>query len=502
MILFMTPSSKKVFISYVKEDSTYVDELCGVLKAAGVPYWRDRESLGPGNAWRDKIREAIRQKSMVFLACISDNSNAKLKSYMNEELNLAIEEHRQMGPGQTWIIPVRFSNVKLPDWELSTGRTLSDINYVNFFGDSKLAATAELTRKLSELMGVNAPDPRQIQTAVEEETTEERTIHLTRLAKDMLLDPQKQIELDDLVSNEIKRLVHIINNSEPDEQYSQLDRGSERIIFAAERAKYLAQASAPFCATLKVAASWGKPEQLGPWVSGIYQLSAAAHKARPIEVEVLHSLLHIPALTAILTSAMATIHKGKWNNLKTLLVDQSIPVSYKETPDQLLKITGIYQIIDQDLANVILRAQKRDISINEAVEKKKTYHRTPEAEWINHIMSPWFDDLVVTEEEYDAVFDKAEVMLGLLSTDCIISSITPEEQCTGYYFGSHWFGRSTRLRQRYQTTPVTIFADELKNQGMQWSPLKVGLFGGSEERAAAALNEYEEIFNKIARQIW
>ena len=73
MILFMNHSPKKVFISYVKEDSAHVDELCKVLKVAGVPYWRDRETLVPGDPWRDKIREAIRQESMVFLACFSDN---------------------------------------------------------------------------------------------------------------------------------------------------------------------------------------------------------------------------------------------------------------------------------------------------------------------------------------------------------------------------------------------------------------------------------------------
>lgn len=146
--------------------------------------------------------------------------------------------------------------------------------------------------------------------------------------------------------------------------------------------------------------------------------------------------------------------------------------------------------------------KKGNASINEAVENKKTYHPTPKAEWINHIMNSWFDDLVVSEEEYDAIFNKAEVMLGLLSTDCIISSITPEEQDTGYYSQTYWFGRSTRRRRPYQATPVKIFDDELNNQGTQWPPLKAGLFGGSEQRAAAALKEYGKLFDKFSREIW
>jgi hypothetical protein len=51
---------KHVFVSYVREDNTEVDRLCDVLEAAKVPYWRDRNSLGPGDAWKAKIRDAIR----------------------------------------------------------------------------------------------------------------------------------------------------------------------------------------------------------------------------------------------------------------------------------------------------------------------------------------------------------------------------------------------------------------------------------------------------------
>jgi hypothetical protein len=500
MILFMNPYTKKVFISYVKEDSAQVDELCKVLKAAGVPYWRDRESLGPGDAWRDKIREAIRQGSMVFLACFSDNSNTKRKSYMNEELNLAVEEYRQVAPGQTWIIPVRFSDVQLPPWELSAGRTLSDINYVNFFGDSKPTAAAELTRKLGELLGVSTPDPRQIQAAVEDENAEERAIHLTRLAKEMLLDPKKQIELDDLVSNEVKRLINILNDTKPDEQYSQLEGDSKRLIFAAERAEYLAQVSAPFCATLKVAACWGKPEQLEPWVSGIRQLVVSADKIRPGH-EFLHKLLHIPGIMAIITSTTSAACKKNWINLKTLVVDQSVPVQYKESPEPILELTNIYKIMDRSLANVISRSRHAGISIEEAINARKSYY-TPEADWVNHIIRPWFNDLIPTQEEYDSLFDQAEVILGMLSTDYILATQTSEGSNAVFPIRTCWFGRSMWRTRNHQFNPIKIFAHELNTQGIQWGPLKAGLFGGSEQRATSALNEYKNLFDELSSKMW
>jgi hypothetical protein len=90
---------KHVFVSYVREDNAEVDKLCKVLEAAKIPYWRDRTSLGPGDAWKAKIRDAIRGGSLVFLACFSDNSRAKDKSHMNEELTIAVDEYRKMPRG-------------------------------------------------------------------------------------------------------------------------------------------------------------------------------------------------------------------------------------------------------------------------------------------------------------------------------------------------------------------------------------------------------------------
>ena len=121
-----------------------VDGLCSVLEAAQIPYWRDRSALGPGDAWRAKIRQAIRDGSLVFLACFSANSRAKDKSYMNEELTLATEEFRKMPPGRTWLIPVRFDDGDVPDWDLGAGRMLDDLNYSNLFGTGYAAEAAKL----------------------------------------------------------------------------------------------------------------------------------------------------------------------------------------------------------------------------------------------------------------------------------------------------------------------------------------------------------------------
>src|SRR5580700_10763034 len=66
--------SGHAFISYVREDSDRVDELQRNLEATGISVWRDTADLWPGEDWRLKIRRAITDNALVFLACFSSRS--------------------------------------------------------------------------------------------------------------------------------------------------------------------------------------------------------------------------------------------------------------------------------------------------------------------------------------------------------------------------------------------------------------------------------------------
>jgi hypothetical protein len=125
------------FISYVNEDSAAVGELQHLLEAAGIPVWRDTDSLWPGEDWRAKIRDAITRDALVFIACFSSHSAARQKSYQNEELRLAVEQLRQRQPHDPWLIPVRFDDCPVPELELGPGRTLESLHRADLFGESR-----------------------------------------------------------------------------------------------------------------------------------------------------------------------------------------------------------------------------------------------------------------------------------------------------------------------------------------------------------------------------
>lgn len=127
-------NQKHVFISYIRENQEQVDKLCHDLESHDVKVWLDRHSIKPGARWKDSIREAIR-KGDFFIACFSNEYTSKTKTYMNEELTLAIEELRKYATGREWFIPVLLSECDVPDRSIGAGETLLDINWVPLYED-------------------------------------------------------------------------------------------------------------------------------------------------------------------------------------------------------------------------------------------------------------------------------------------------------------------------------------------------------------------------------
>jgi nucleoside phosphorylase len=155
----------RVFLSYTGDDTRSVDELQEMLEAAGVQVWRDIADLWPGEDWRIRIRKAITNEALVFIACFSARSVARTKSYQNEELTLAIDELRQRPVDNPWLIPVRFDDCAIPDREIGGGRTFSTLQRVDLFGPhaarnaERLTTTVLRTLRLpaSQLPALPAP---------------------------------------------------------------------------------------------------------------------------------------------------------------------------------------------------------------------------------------------------------------------------------------------------------------------------------------------------------
>lgn len=123
-----------VFISYVKEDSKQAVKLYKNLSEYGIEVWLDRNDIAPGTRWKKAIKQAILDGAF-FLACFSDEYNKRDNTYMNEELTLAIDELRKKPTDKTWFIPVKLSECKIPDREISASETINDIQHLELYKD-------------------------------------------------------------------------------------------------------------------------------------------------------------------------------------------------------------------------------------------------------------------------------------------------------------------------------------------------------------------------------
>lgn len=123
-----------VFISYVQDDSAIVDQLQRDLTKLGIKTWKDRDKLYPGMRWKSAIRKAVKDGA-YFIACFSKSGENRARSYMFEELNLAIDELRMRPKNREWFIPIKLNECEVPDWEIGGGETLHDIQYLELYTD-------------------------------------------------------------------------------------------------------------------------------------------------------------------------------------------------------------------------------------------------------------------------------------------------------------------------------------------------------------------------------
>lgn len=153
----------RVFISYARADAPEVDELQARLEAAGVRVWRDTSELLPGQDWPGEIRRAISKESVVFLACFSSESVSRATSYQYAELVQAVEQLMLRRPDVRWLIPVRFDECEIPDFEIGGGRRLSSIQRVDLFGDQRGEQAERLVEAVRQILGDAANAARRSQ---------------------------------------------------------------------------------------------------------------------------------------------------------------------------------------------------------------------------------------------------------------------------------------------------------------------------------------------------
>lgn len=131
----MATKRRHAFLSYCHENAAEIAELYDDLIEAGEEVWVDKESILPGENWKDAIQLGIEQ-SYAMVLCLSKEVESRRESVIYSEIREAIERYRSCKPGSIYLIPVRLSECEIPRIKIDATSWLSDLHYIDLFPKS------------------------------------------------------------------------------------------------------------------------------------------------------------------------------------------------------------------------------------------------------------------------------------------------------------------------------------------------------------------------------
>lgn len=214
-------------------------------------------------------------------------------------------------------------------------------------------------------------------------------------------------------------------------------------------------------------------------------------------------LRRLPALLMVTVAAIASSGQSRWDNFRALLVDNTIPNPRKqgsrmpiiESVNPHTPFVGAAEAVAQALAHSA--GSGTDLAAAFAEQQRR---HTPVSDWVFAILRPLFEDQFPDDADYEDAFDRAEIALGVVTQD--LANVRNDGSGLMQYFSNKWMGRSTWRYANRRCDPVKDFDSERELEGLQWKPLTAGLFGGSEDRARTAIDQYDQGFKEVSSGRW
>jgi len=147
--------TKKVFISYAREDSKIALSLYDDLKKAGVNPWMDIKDLLPGQKWDAEIFKRIKESDFVLIL-LSSVSVLK-RGYVQKETKESLDILNMLPMNEIFIIPVRLDDC-IPTDERITALHMVDLfpsyneglkKLINLFQNGQQLPAEQNTKKYS-----------------------------------------------------------------------------------------------------------------------------------------------------------------------------------------------------------------------------------------------------------------------------------------------------------------------------------------------------------------
>ena len=322
----------------------------------------------------------------------------------------------------------------------------------------------DLSERVQALQDMDIPHPLTVGTAV-------------ATLKRLISDPSRRIRLHDLVMDEAERTRAAITDEHfpPNDQGFTQDNWEEYIV---DRVARYQTASEVLVNLIAVGCMWSDgDEQHRIWGQALERI--ANHSRDHNGKTVLLALRKYPALRAMYAGGVAAVHTGHYGALRSLTTDQT----FLELNDKVPMAAALHpwRTFEQDTG--------------QALHDGNQSHYTPVSDHLHDSLRDALRQVILSDEQYTATFDRFEFLLGMIVADLKAHGVQ------GTYMPSPVVGSyAWRYKHAQGQGPRDWIKTELDSE--EWEGLLGGLFDGSIDRARSAFDTMSEAFDDAASRFF
>lgn len=322
----------------------------------------------------------------------------------------------------------------------------------------------DLADRVQALQDIDAPHPLTVGTAV-------------ATLKRLMTDPSRRIRLHDLVMDEAERARQSISDEQfpPNDQAFTQDNWKQ---YVADRVTRYQAATEVLVNLIAVGCTWSDgADQDQLWGRALERI---ANHSRVYDGKVvLLALRRYPGLRTMYAGGIAAVHSEHYGALRSITTDQS----FRELNDQTPMAASLHpwRTFEQDTGQALHESNQR------------LY--TPVSDHLHESLRDPLRQVVPSDEQYTAAFDRFEFLLGMIVADL------KEHAGEGVYIPTPPIGSyAWRYKHARGKGPREWVGAELETDN--WPAVEAGMFGGSAERARTAFDKMSEQFEAAASRFF
>jgi hypothetical protein len=188
-----------------------------------------------------------------------------------------------------------------------------------------------------------------------------------------------------------------------------------------------------------------------------------------------------PALLLLYSGGITAVAAGRYENLRDLMLVR-VPHPFDGVSAESILIHSVADA---------MRDMDRLRAFNTLPGLERRY--TPRSEYLFTFFQPIFDDLLLLGSEYEAAFDRFELLYALEHGHRYENQLGTLSEAARFWGPVGRFG----WKMAYREDPIKAIIAEADAEGPSWPPVQAGLFGGSLSRFKEVAAGYRKMLEEI-----